>query len=653
MITRIRRALDRRRARQPVTETEALRKALKRREAIVDRILACAPLLRTLLVVCGILYALALPHKSLGRGHYVDENALQPGQVNTYWNWADVHVADRYADKVAAWSELSPERRARAITDAFQELGLPAVQQPYSFDLSATSNVSGINTYAILAAPKTDGAEALVLGASWLSRALSDDGERRTNVRGVALLLAIANYFKKYSMWSKDIIFVVSDGYIDGMQAWLDAYHGNGQSNLHTGRLPLTTGPIWAAVNLDYPHHSFSHVGLYFEGANGHLPNMDLINSASRILHQTGIQPLLHTYNANDDYSLLNVLSDSLPGPVRREAKVYLHGAANLFRQVALGADSRVSGPEGSYGRYRIDAITLFGVPAEGPHGFHALGRATESLFRSLNNLLERLHASVFLYLMTSVDTFISVSNYLAAPILIGAGLTFDGLITWSLAGRVRGRQNSSGGEKPVLLAVVLLGTALFVGSLEVALVTRLNPAERLPEYLSAGLLSLHLFTPLVIVNTLKSPMFASTTAAAASEQQRGGGGTSSTSLSTCLRAIVLLASGVLISITATLNFGFSLIGALYLANVTFLFPPLYRRYRLRQSLRRRVQQFALALASPAGLWTLWRIVRRDRAETWLQTALRDWHVGGGWSLPVALGMVGPLVLLQAVSVQL
>jgi len=25
--------------------------------------------------------------------------------------------------------------------------------------------------------------------------------------------------------------------------------------------------------------------------------------------------------------------------------------------------------------RFRIDAITLFAVPAEGPHGFHALGR--------------------------------------------------------------------------------------------------------------------------------------------------------------------------------------------------------------------------------------------------------------------------------------
>lgn len=79
---------------------------------------------------------------------------------------------------------------------------------------------------------------------------------------------------------------------------------------------------------------------------------------------------------------------------------------------------------------------------------------------------------------MTSVDTFISVSNYLAAPILIGAGLTVDGLITWSQASA-----NKSGvaKEKPVLLAMILLGAAALVGSLEVALIARLDPQQRLP----------------------------------------------------------------------------------------------------------------------------------------------------------------------------
>lgn len=56
--------------------------------------------------------------------------------------------------------------------------------------------VSGVNTYAILQAPKTDGAEAVVLSASWLSRALDSEGNKSVNRRGVATLLAVANYLK-------------------------------------------------------------------------------------------------------------------------------------------------------------------------------------------------------------------------------------------------------------------------------------------------------------------------------------------------------------------------------------------------------------------------------------------------------------------------
>ena len=47
-------------------------------------------------------------------------------------------------------------------------------------------------------------------------------------------------HFKKispltdHSYWAKDIVFLISDGYLDGMQAWLGAYHGSQQySNLN------------------------------------------------------------------------------------------------------------------------------------------------------------------------------------------------------------------------------------------------------------------------------------------------------------------------------------------------------------------------------------------------------------------------------------
>lgn len=84
-------------------------------------------------------------------------------------------------------------------------------------------------------------------------------------------------------MWSKDIILLFSDGDTEGTQAWLRAYHGvTGKSPLlelnfqslvsltsasaehNDGPLPVGGGSIWSAITLDYPHHSFSHIGLYY-----------------------------------------------------------------------------------------------------------------------------------------------------------------------------------------------------------------------------------------------------------------------------------------------------------------------------------------------------------------------------------------------------
>ncbi|BGO95445.1 hypothetical protein NBRC10512_001413 [Rhodotorula toruloides] len=610
----------------PRDEGAAIQRALVRRNMVVNRIVAFAPLVRTLLVVVGLLYMLALPYKGLGRRHYISENAMQPGQVNTYWNWADVHVADLYAENVAKWSagDVTVEARSRVIQDAFHELGLPASQQRYTFKLARNSTLSGVNTYAILAAPKTDGAEALVLSASWLSRAKDEHGQPRINTRGVAIVLALANYFKKYAFWSKDIIFVISDGYSEGAQAWLDAYHGYGQSNLVAEPLKLTTGPIWAALNLDYPHHSFSHIGIHYEGANGHLPNLDFINSASRILRNTGIPTVLHSSDSSD--------SSFLPSSLQyAEIEAYAQAARNLFRQVALTADGRALGPEGTFGKYRIDAITLFGQPAEGPHGFHSLGRATESIFRSLNNLLERFHQSFFLYIMTSIDSFVAVGNYLAAPILVSAGMTIQGLSTW---GQARVGKDGGARERPVARAILVLAGAVLAGAAEMQAISQIDPMEGLNDYLSPLLLGLHLLVPLLLSTLLSRPSLIA-------------------SLALTLRSFILLLSGLLVSITATLNFGLSAFLSLYLCATLLLAQPVTRRYPRRRATVRRLQQVTLACLSPTGIWTLWRTVNKAGAEEWLRDLLKDWQIGGGWSLPVALVLVGPLVVAQAVVVVL
>lgn len=86
----------------------------------------------------------------------------------------------------------------------------------------------------------------------------------------------------EYSLWAKDLLFVVNDGYTDGMHAWLNAYHGVEQSSRSLRRLAVggtnifahidvrydslehTSGVIWTALCIDYPGHSFSHLGILY-----------------------------------------------------------------------------------------------------------------------------------------------------------------------------------------------------------------------------------------------------------------------------------------------------------------------------------------------------------------------------------------------------
>lgn len=81
--------------------------------------------------------------------------------------------------------------------------------------------------------------------------------------------------------------------------------------------------------------------------------------------------------------------------------------------------------------RYRIDSLALFAIPAEGPHGFFALGKITEASLRSVNNLLERFHASAFLYILTAPRKFVPLANYIGAPLLAGVSITLKGISSW------------------------------------------------------------------------------------------------------------------------------------------------------------------------------------------------------------------------------
>ncbi len=61
--------------------------------------------------------------------------------------------------------------------------------------------------------------------------------------------------------------------------------------------------------------------------------------------------------------------------------------------------------------------------------------RILESSLRTMNNLLERLHASFFFFLLVGPGTFMKIGSYLPSVILVGTAMLFSGLGEWVNAG--------------------------------------------------------------------------------------------------------------------------------------------------------------------------------------------------------------------------
>ncbi len=201
----------------------------------------------------------------------------------------------------------------------------------------------------------------------------------------------------------------------------MDAYHDT-HSTSSVEPLPLKSGALQGAVAIDYPAgpwgHRFDKVHIIYDGVNGQLPNLDLFNTAVSIASgQLGIGVALQRmWTHGDGYT--------------ERLRTMLRGMINQ----AIG---HASGPHSSFIPYHIDAITLQTV-GDGWHDEMSLGRLVESLFRSLNNLLEHFHQSFFFYLLMQANRFVSIGTYLPSAMLIAMSFTITSIALWIESGRPR-----------------------------------------------------------------------------------------------------------------------------------------------------------------------------------------------------------------------
>ena len=198
----------------------------------------------------------------------------------------------------------------------------------------------------------------------------------------------------------------------------MDAYHDERNSEL-IEPLPVKSGALQGAIVIDNAlNHSFEKLHIVYDGINGQLPNLDLINTAVSIAAgQMGIGIALQRMWQHDDS--------------------YLERLQTMLRGMINQGTGHSHGPHSSFFPYHVDAITLQPV-GHGPQDDMALGRVVESTFRSLNNLLEHFHQSFFFYILMQSDRFVSVGTYLPSAMLVAANFSIMAIALWIRSGRSR-----------------------------------------------------------------------------------------------------------------------------------------------------------------------------------------------------------------------
>ncbi|KIW89132.1 uncharacterized protein Z519_09984 [Cladophialophora bantiana CBS 173.52] len=619
------------------------------------RLLRIPPYLSLLCMLVGIAWILPLPLQEYSRQTYISENALLPGQVHTYFGGSEQNVFRAYRQELAtvlrdasistgnetlrrAEQRTWENRISDKIEELFQNAGLKTARQRYSY-ISSGQLYAGENVYAVLHAPRGDGTEAIVLVAPLKN---IDDFP---NINGVPLLISLSRYFKRWSLWSKDIIFLVTPDSAAGPQAWIDAYHST-HDPYKVQDLSLKSGALQAAVCIDYPfEHPFENLHVAYDGINGALPNLDLFNTAVSIASgQMGISTSIqfqHTYSKHEQYSSY---------PVRLQT---------LIRGMSSQALGHATGPHSTFMTYHIDAITLTATK-EGWQDEMAFGRTIESICRSLNNLLEKLHQSFFFYLLMQSNRFVSIGTYLPGAMIMAAAYTIMAIYLWILSGYhvsekevgpAVGKVENGPTEKT---GVSKQQMPLSKGSmskiefkpvdrqlvLPIALITALHLASLIPLYLLTSL-NLKAMSSTFFLITIALLVLPIVLASALAEMPNN---TTLPTLSAptheqyvLIKSLSLLLLGLFLTVLATLNFSLSMFLGIVCIPLAF-----GGRTRSRPGLGL-LQYLILVIMSPMGLATglgtygVFALGRDDVLVEWLQRLALGWNIWGSWGVPVGV----------------
>eukprot|EP00898_Chlorokybus_atmophyticus_P001960 jgi/Chlat1/2765/Chrsp187S02904 len=386
-------------------------------------------------IICGLLYVAGVVgvgcYPRMARAMHVSENAFMPG--------AKYNQLQACLQRSIKLGSATPQWLQQHLEYA----GIDAYTQTFPSALSAAvsdgEQPTGINVVGILRATKADGSEGIVLATpvNWLNPSSVD-------ALAVAFGSVLMQHLATMPWLAKDIVWLACDastGAHAGIEAWVNQYyspthaHTQSASNNTSQQYFQRAGAIQTAIVLDFATASFDTVEIAVQGLNGRLPNLDLVTVAQQESSHMQLPFQLAVMKKHEALQSLSVpkflrqVDEYIPGAQSYWGSV--QPLLNFLQEQLVGVPT---GVHAAFLEYAIDAITL---RLEGrstqsrnrnvasDRNIHKLGRYMEQLIRDCNNLLERLHHSHSLYLLTdaSVTSFVSINDYMLPLGLLLAAL--------------------------------------------------------------------------------------------------------------------------------------------------------------------------------------------------------------------------------------
>lgn len=352
----------------------------------------------------GIIYFALLASEDFSDKTYFSDNALLPGLVNrefTYGSLAEnlVKLLEAETDKLAGKMPVD------FIMDQFRKQGLEVYDHNFTirYPFGKKPVFEGRNVFAVFRASRAPSTEAIVVSAPFRSK----DSAHGTTIPSVALMISLAKYVSNKNYWAKDLIFLVGDHELLGIQAWINAYHNiavNEQDVIHHSFLPAVSGPIQAALNLELHSTKMSRLEVKIEGLNGQLPNLDLFNVVVELATRESVTATFHgkshPYVSGSPFeSWRDSYAPTILAMMVSQGSTLPTGAHALFQKMA------------------IQSLTLEGVIYKKKDAIAVnllqVGRTVEGVLRSVNNLLEKFNRSYWFYLLPSTRRYVSIGYYM------------------------------------------------------------------------------------------------------------------------------------------------------------------------------------------------------------------------------------------------